>query len=131
MLESSSDRQGQKLICFCSKFNGVGASPSQNIRRITRRGSLQSAQGMYRRGETTGNNDTNGKLAVGSFKKIRKLPREEEKILFDPQTSGGLLLCLPSAKTDHLIPELIKARIEAAVPVNEVVASTKPWVWVI
>jgi selenide,water dikinase len=51
---------------------------------------------MYRRGETTGSNKANRKLAEGLFRKIRKLSTEEEELLFDPQTSGGLLLSVPS-----------------------------------
>ena len=50
---------------------------------------------MYQRGETTGSNKANRKLAEGFFEKKRKLPREEEELLFDPQTSGGLLLLCP------------------------------------
>jgi selenide,water dikinase len=47
---------------------------------------------MYRKGETTGSNKANRKLADGSYKKMRALAKEEEELLFDPQTSGGLML---------------------------------------
>ena len=86
---------------------------------------------MYRRGETTGSNKANRKLAEGLFKKIKKLSREEEELLFDPQTSGGLLLSLPSANSDSLIKELKKGGIEAAALVGEVVTSAEPCVWVV
>jgi len=86
---------------------------------------------MYRRGETTGSNKANRKLAEGLFKKIKKLSREEEELLFDPQTSGGLLLSLPSDKSDSLIQELKKAGIESAALVGKVLNSAEPCVWIV
>ena len=86
---------------------------------------------MYRKGETTGSNKANRKLAEGFFKKVRELSREEEELFFDPQTSGGLLLSVSSAKADSLITELKKGGIEAAAIVGEVVARTQPAVWII
>lgn len=50
------------------------------------------------------------------FKKIRKISKEEEEMLFDPQTSVGLLLSIPSQKAD----------IEAAALIGEVVGSDQP-----
>lgn len=86
---------------------------------------------MYRRGETTGSNKANQKLAEGFFKKIRVLSREEEELLFDPQTSGGLLLSLSSTEVDRLVTELKRAGIEAAAPVGEVTANPEPSVRVL
>ena len=86
---------------------------------------------MYRKGETTGSNKANRKLAEGFFKKIKKLSKEEEELLFDPQTSGGLLISLPSTESDRLIMELKKAGVEAAVQVGEVAASPQPSVCVV
>jgi len=86
---------------------------------------------MYRRGETTGSNRANRKLAEGFFKKIRELSREEEELLFDPQTSGGLLLSVPSTEADRLITELKRAGIEAAAQVGEVVSGPQPWICII
>ena len=85
---------------------------------------------MYRKGETTGSNKANRRLAEGFFKKIRELSREEEEILFDPQTSGGLLLSIPSIEADQLVMELKTTGIEVAARVGEVVASPQPCVWV-
>jgi len=86
---------------------------------------------MYHRGETTGSNKANKKLAEGFFKKIRELSREEEELLFDPQTSGGLLLSIPSIEADRLVMELKTMGIEVAARVGEVVASPQPCVWVV
>jgi selenide, water dikinase len=90
-----------------------------------------NALDMYRKGETTGSNKANRKLAEKGFRRIRELSKEEEEVLFDPQTSGGLLLSLPSAKADRLIKELKRAGMETASLVGEVLASTEPGVWVI
>jgi selenide,water dikinase len=90
-----------------------------------------NARQMYEKGETTGSNQANRKLAEGFFKKTRALSREEEELLFDPQTSGGLLLSLPSAEADLLVMELKEAGIEAASRVGEAAASTQPAVWIL
>ena len=90
-----------------------------------------NALDMYRKGETTGSNKANRKLAEVGFKMIKELSKEEEEVLFDPQTSGGLLLSLPSAEADHLIKKLKKAGIETASLLGEVLASAQPSVWVI
>jgi selenide,water dikinase len=90
-----------------------------------------SALPMYRRGETTGSNRANRKLAEGFFKKTRELSREEEELLFDPQTSGGLLLSVPSTQADRLVSELKRAGMEAAARVGGVVASPQSSVQVL
>ena len=86
---------------------------------------------MYRKGETTGSNKANRKLAEGDFKKDRGVSAEEEELLFDPQTSGGLLLAVPSNEAEQLVTSLKKAGIETAARIGEVVADSKPEVWVV
>ena len=86
---------------------------------------------MYRKGETTGSNKANRKLADGYFNKGRRLAKEEEEILFDPQTSGGLLLSVPPTEAERLITGLKKAGIETATRMGEVVASSQPSVLVV
>jgi len=86
---------------------------------------------MYRRGETTGSNRANRKLAEGFLKKTRELSREEEELLFDPQTSGGLLFSVSSTEAEQFIAELKKAGIKTADRVGEVLASPQPWICII
>ena len=86
---------------------------------------------MYRRGETTGSNKANKKLAEGFFKKIRNLSREEEELLFDPQTSGGLLFSVPPVEADQLVTELRRAGIQTADRVGEVVSGPQPSICII
>ncbi len=86
---------------------------------------------MYRKGETTGSNADNRRLAEGFFKLGRSLTREQEELLFDPQTSGGLLISVPSSQAEDLIRELKVAGIEAASRVGEVVSNGRPFIKVI
>jgi selenide,water dikinase len=86
---------------------------------------------MYRRGETTGSNKANRKLAEGFLKKTGEFSREEEELLFDPQTSGGLLISVPSTEADRLVSELKRAGIETADRVGEVVSAPEPCISII
>ena len=85
-----------------------------------------NALDMYRKGETTGSNKANRKLAEDGFTLVKDLSKEEEEVLFDPQTSGGLLLSLPSAEADHLIKKLKTTGLETASLVGEVFAGPQP-----
>ncbi len=86
---------------------------------------------MYRKGETTGSNEANRKLVQGLLQIDRKLSREEEELLFEPQTSGGLLISVPSAQAETLIALLKEAGIEAADQVGELVTSAEPRICVV
>jgi selenide,water dikinase len=81
---------------------------------------------MYRKGETTGSNKPNRQIAHGWWEKQRQLVREEEELLFDPQTSGGLLLSVPSPQAGDLVQRLKRAGIQDAVVVGEVLAAERP-----
>jgi len=86
---------------------------------------------MYQKGETTGSNKANRKLAEGFFQKKRELSREQEELLFDPQTSGGLLISLPSSESSRFIMELKNAIVEAAVQIGEVGARQQPCIRIV
>jgi len=86
---------------------------------------------MYQKGETTGSNLDNRKLTDGFLKIDTALRTEEEELLFDPQTSGGLLLAVPSSQADQLINELKGEGIRAASRVGEVVPGQRPGVLVV
>jgi len=83
---------------------------------------------MYRKGETTGSNKANRKLSEGYLEIKAKISREEEELLFDPQTSGGLLFSVPRSQAEDLIYKLKKEGVETAVQVGEVVADSKPFI---
>jgi selenide,water dikinase len=86
---------------------------------------------MYQRGETTGSNKANRRLAQGFWEAAASLAFEEEELLFDPQTSGGLLISVPADQSDDLLTGLKKAGIDAADQVGEVVEGSKPFVRVV
>ena len=86
---------------------------------------------MYQKGETTGSNKANRRLAQGFWEAAAGLAVEEEELLFDPQTSGGLLFAVPADQCDDLLAGLKKAGIEAAAHVGEVVEGQGPFVRVV
>jgi selenide, water dikinase len=80
------------------------------------------AAAMYRRGETTGSNRPNRMAVEGSWQLQVKLAAAEEELLFDPQTSGGLLLALPDSQAEELVRSLQAAGMGAAARIAEVLA---------
>ncbi len=80
------------------------------------------AAAMYRRGETTGSNAANRNAVAGSWELRVKLSAVEEELLFDPQTSGGLLLSVPDPQADELMRSLRAAGVGAAARIAEVTA---------
>jgi len=81
---------------------------------------------MYRRGETTGSNKANRNIVEGLWEKKRQVSRDEEELLFDPQTSGGLLFSLPASQAEELVKKLTLAGVEDARVIGEVYAGQKP-----
>jgi selenide,water dikinase len=86
---------------------------------------------MYQKGESTGSNKANRRLGEGFWEAAANLTIEEEELLFDPQTSGGLLLAVPADQCDDLLNDLKKAGIEAATHVGDVVEAQEPLVRVV
>jgi selenide,water dikinase len=87
---------------------------------------LPHALEMYRKGETTGSNKSNRTIADGFWEKERQLDRHAEELLFDPQTSGGLLFAVPASQAGELVRNLKLAGVEDAVVVGEVADGKKP-----
>jgi len=86
---------------------------------------------MYQKGETTGSNKANRRLAEGAWEITTRRSDEEQALLLDPQTSGGLLIAVPDSQADDLISRLKKEGLETADRVGEVVASDKPHIRVV
>ncbi len=76
---------------------------------------------MYRKGETTGSNTANRRMVQGNIEIKASLSGAEEELLFDPQTSGGLLLSIPDFQAEALLSALTKAGVDSASRVGEVV----------
>jgi len=90
-----------------------------------------NALDMYRKGETTGSNEANKKLANGFWETATKLSAVEKELLFDPQTSGGLLLAVSEIQADDLLAALKSAGVESAGVVGQVVDAGRPFLRVI
>jgi selenide,water dikinase len=86
---------------------------------------------MYQKGETTGSNQPNRRLADGFWETATSRTAAAEALLFDPQTSGGLLLSVPQGEADDLVAALHAAGVDAAARVAQVVGSGRPLVKVI
>jgi selenide,water dikinase len=65
-------------------------------------------------------------IVEGFWEKKRQLSRDEEELLFDPQTSGGLLFSVPASQAEELVKKLRLAGVEDAGVVGEVYAGEKP-----
>lgn len=77
---------------------------------------------MYRKGESTGSNKANRVMVNKHNLEIRTtLDKAQEEMLYDPQTSGGLLLSLPNSEADALLKVLHNTGVTAAVKIGEVV----------
>ena len=85
-----------------------------------------NAPEMYRKGETTRNTRENRSLATGRLKMEKSLTPEEENLLFDPQTSGGLVFSLPEREAGELVARLKERGVLSAALVGRVTAGGGP-----
>lgn len=80
-----------------------------------------AAQDMYRKGETTGSNPGNRDLVSGKMEIQRSLSKAQEELLYDPQTSGGLLLAIPAAQAADVMEKLNAAGVASVARIGEIV----------
>jgi selenide,water dikinase len=81
---------------------------------------------MYKKGETTRSNRANRKMSKGALEITTKLSKEEEEILFDPQTSGGLLIAIPEMQVQKMLKKLKHSHREGVAIVGKIEAAEKP-----
>ena len=74
---------------------------------------------MYAKGETTGSNAANRALVAGKLDMAARLSAAQEELLFDPQTSGGLLLAVAMDQADALLQELRREGIDHAAIIGQ------------
>jgi len=80
---------------------------------------------MYKKGESTGSNKPNREMVNRHNLDIRiSLNSAEEELLYDPQTSGGLILSISNDQADRLIASLHNAGVSSAVKIGEVTDET-------
>ena len=78
------------------------------------------ALGMYMKGETTGSNKANRAMVAPRLSVRAGLDSAEDELLYDPQTSGGLVLAVPSSQAGDLLVALHAAGVDHAVRIGEV-----------
>lgn len=81
---------------------------------------MTEALAMYEKGMTTGVNRSNRELVENHLFFKRKLPAWHEEIVFDPQTSGGLLLAVPENIGNRVIDALRQAGVSHAAIIGKV-----------
>jgi selenide, water dikinase len=69
---------------------------------------------LVRRGVSTGSTKPNRDNAIDSMRLPHGLAAADEALLFDPQTSGGLLIALPEDAADAALDQLVSAGHRAA-----------------
>ena len=82
------------------------------------------ARDMYAKGETTGSNRANRELVRNHLDIRTSLTKVEEELLFDPQTSGGLLLSVPHDEAKPLVEKLHANGVTYAARIGAVEAGT-------
>jgi selenide,water dikinase len=81
------------------------------------------AQAMYEKGQSTGSNKANRAL-VARYPLVfeKNFSKSQKELLYDPQTSGGLMLALPKEQAPRLLADLHGAGIGIAVKIGEIEA---------
>jgi len=99
--------------------NGCDAKVIVNFRQLP---FYPYAMDMYKKGESTGSNKAN-RLMVNkhSLEVHVSLNQAEEELLYDPQTSGGLIIAVPGAEADELIKIIHNSGVSTAVKIGEIV----------
>ena len=65
-------------------------------------------------------------MSEGALEIETKLKKEEEEILFDPQTSGGLLIAVSETQVQKFLKKLKRSLREGIAIVGKIEAAEKP-----
>jgi len=115
----------------CTDITGFGlAGHTYNMARhagvtfridLSRVPVMGGALDMYKRGMTTGVNDSNRELVANHIRFEAQLPEWHREIVYDPQTAGPLIFSVAPEKAEPLLASLKQAGIAQAVQIGEVV----------
>jgi selenide,water dikinase len=75
---------------------------------------------MYKKGVSTGVNNYNRELVAGAIRFEKNLPPWHKEIIYDPQTSGGLVVTVPENQGESLVKALQSAGIRRSSMVGKV-----------
>ncbi len=84
---------------------------------------LDEALSMYQKGVSTGVNDQNRLLTEGHVRFDKELPNWHQEIVYDPQTSGGLLIAISDDQAEALLAALQKAGVTDSVIIGKTTAT--------
>ena len=87
---------------------------------------MAEALEMYRRGVTTGVNPHNRRMVQEALRLEGDWPAWRREILFDPQTSGGLLAAVAPEEADDLLAALHAAGVTHACRIGEIFPRGEP-----
>lgn len=76
---------------------------------------------LIARGVISGGIERNREYSAQFVQRGPNVREEDEVVLFDPQTSGGLLMCVPSEKADAVLSTLRERGITAAAKIGRVI----------
>jgi len=88
---------------------------------------MSEALDMYKKGMSTGVNAYNRQLIADHVRFDIDLPNWHQEIVFDPQTSGGLLVAVPEAQADTLLQNLISAGVSDSKIIGSVSECEDPY----
>ena len=84
---------------------------------------------------------TMGLIPAGAYKNrefrepmiefAQTVPRSRQDVLFDPQTSGGLLISVDGQQADNLVAALKDAGVHVAVRIGEICNGPEEKIWVV
>ena len=88
---------------------------------------MSEALDMYKKGMSTGVNAYNRQLVSDHVRFDIDLPKWHQEIVFDPQTSGGLLVAVPETQADTLLKNLISAGVSGSKIIGNVTECEDPY----
>lgn len=83
---------------------------------------MREALEMYKKGMNTGMNTSNRRLVAKNMRFEKDLPSWHQEIVYDPQTSGGLLVSAPASGGEIMLEALINAGVDQARIIGHVTA---------
>ncbi len=101
-------------------FEMAQASQVSIVLHMDRLPVMRDALEMYRRGVNTGVNPHNRRMVQDYLRMDGDWPSRHQEILFDPQTSGGLLAAVERETADALVDALRASGVHAACRVGEI-----------
>lgn len=81
---------------------------------------MKEALDMYARGMSTGVNRHNRRLVENHIRFENELPTWHREIVYDPQTSGGLMVAVPERQGWELVTTLLQAGVAPATVIGRV-----------